>query len=358
MTNQDFNGGRKVPAPRGFSRTRLMWAMTAFQIIVAVHFAIAYVDGTTSWIDLSKYVAGSERLPFQFRALTAWAMRLALHLPGITMLAAHGSNKMADPLIITWTGFVVVSTLWIMHSAQKAAATIFADPLVTQAFAVTFMIPLYIDYEALANGYRLSYAYDLPSLALFLACFVAILYGHRLRMIALFALATLSRETSVYLIPIFMLYACIDARGRAKPGVLRALVWAVAMAAVWFTIKWVLTALYGDNGLDRQPSHLPGPLPGLEFQLVANLHALLNPLQWPDLLSAVGWLWLPVFLFWRSIDDRRLQGSIALGTPAVFGIMLLVGRIAEPRVFGELTILYWMAALMLIRKHYGMTLVR
>ena len=336
-------------APRQPVPSRSDMVVTLLQILVVVHFSVAYIDGTTSWISLPKYVAGTERLPFQFRALTAWTMQAAVHLPGIAMLAHHASKKMADPLMITWAGLVMLSTVWILHSARQAAATIFKDPLLTKILALTFMIPLYIDYEALANGYRLSYAYDLPSLALFNACVVAILRGLRLRMLVLFALATLSRETSVYLIPIFLLYAWIDARGCLKPRFLPDLPWAAAMVVIWILTKRGLVILYGGNPLESHTGHLPGPVPGMEFQLYPNLAALINPLQWPDLLSPVGWLWLPVFGFWRGVDDKRLRIAIAVGTPAVAVIMLFVGRIAEPRVFGELTIFYWLAALTLVR---------
>ena len=350
MNDPGMQAVLEKPPARRRATVRTTWVLAILQLLVASHFAIAYIDGTSSWIDLSHYVAGKERLPFQFRALTAWTMAALVHLPGVATLAAHASKKIwADPLVITWCGLVMVSTLWILHSAREAAATLFADRLAARALALTFMIPLYIDYEALANSSRLSYAYDLPSTALFIACFVAILHGQNLRVVILFTLATLSRETAIYLLPIFLLYAWIDAQGGVRPGLLKSLTWAGAMAAIWVLVKVALSWLYDGNRLTAQAGHLPGPVRGMEFQLFDNLHALINPLQWPDIMSSLGWLWVPVLAFWSRIGDKRLQTAIALGTPGVAIVMLLVGRITEPRVFGELAVLYWMAALMLIR---------
>ena len=349
MTGSASDTTSAKPGARATARSPSALVIAALQVLVAVHFAVAYIDGTNSWIDLPKYVAGTERLPFQFRALTAWIMHAAVQLPGMALLASHASKKMADPLMITWAGLVMLAVFWMLHSARKAAQTVFTDPVIAQWLALTFMVPLYIDYEALGNGYRLSYAYDLPSLALFNACFVAILSGSRLRMIVLFALATLSRETSIYLLPIFLLYACADTGGNLRREFIRTLPWAASMAVVWVLSKAALTMMYGGNTLERQASHIPGPVPGMELQLSQNLHALLNPLQWPDLLSSVGWLWLPVFAFWRRLEDKRLKAAIACSTPAVALIMLFVGRITEPRVFGELTILFWLASLTLLR---------
>ena len=207
---------RPSPLPAGVAvawRARGVWVCAS--VLLATHFSIAYINGTQSWLDLARYAQGNERLPFQYRALTGWVLRAGLHLPGLSFIAAHASHKMADPLEILCTGLAFFSALWIMRCALVAARLILLNEDRARWAALSIMIPLYVAFEALANSYRLSYAYDLPSLALFFTCMLAILQRRRVTMLVFFTLATLSRETSLYLIPIFLCWSVPATWGHA-----------------------------------------------------------------------------------------------------------------------------------------------
>jgi hypothetical protein len=119
------------------------------------------------------------------------------------------------------------------------------------------------------------------------------------------------------------------------------------MVAIWVAAKILLTAIYGANPVAPGMVHEGGPLYDVAVQIWFNLRCLANPLQWPGLFSAVGWLWLPVFAFWHRLPDHRLRLAIALTTPLAGAIMLFLGRATETRVWGELTPLYWLAVLSL-----------
>ncbi len=346
---------QKATRSTGFGRASLLWSFV--QLLIASHFAIAYINGTTSWIDLPRYANGTERLPFQYRILTAWLLRAGEHLPGLREVAAHASRKMADPLTVVWAILACLSALWIIRSAEQVAATVTPVPLLRRLLALSIMVPLYIEYEAIANGYRLSYAYDLPSLALYFACLVAIMRRQPVRMVLLFTLATLARETSIFLIPIFLCWALRERRGTWLPLLAPAQrpTWllAGAMAMIWLGIKLALNAAYAGNPLEPATAHLPGAAFNSVWQLDRNLVSLVNPLQWPVLGSSLCWLWLPVAAFWRRIDDARLRSAILVTTPLTVGTMMVVGRILEPRVFAELGLLYWLAVIEQGKPHFG-----
>ena len=108
-------------------------------------------------------------------------------------------------------------------------------------------------------------------------------------------------------------------------------------------MRAALKAVYAHNPLDETAAHLSGAAHGVQVELLANLTSLVNPLQWPGLLSSLCWLWLPVFSFWSLIEDRRLRAAIAVTTPLAVLTMTVAGRLTEPRVFAELSLLYWLA---------------
>jgi hypothetical protein len=328
-------------------RNNLLWPFA--QVLIASHFALAYIDGTSSWIDLTRYTNGTERVPFQYRILTAWLLRAGEHLPGLGQIAAHASRKMADPLTVVWAILACLSTLWIIRSAGQAASLVTPVTLLRRLLALSIMVPIYIEYEAIANGYRLSYAYDLPSLALYFACLIAIMRRQPIRMMLLFILATLARETAIFLIPIFLCWELRHRdgtwRGMLAPAQRPAWALAGAMAVIWLGIKLALNAVYAGNPLEPATAHLPGAAFNSVWQLDRNMMALINPMQWPVLASSLCWLWLPVIAFWRLIGDARLRSAILVTTPLTVATMMVVGRIMEPRVFAELGLLYWLAVM-------------
>jgi hypothetical protein len=335
----NFAGLSAVPS----IRWRLLWMLRLLGVLVAGHFTLAYLHGTYHYLDIPRYAAGQERLPFQDRALTGWLLRGLLQLPGLRGLTPDGPASMLRPDLMAWAILVFGATLWIQRAARQAASVAVADPLAARACALAVMPVLYINYEAIANAYRPSYAYDLPSLALFVACFAALVQDRRRRLLILFVPACLARETSLLLVPIFLCWHWFDAAARR-----RALITASVMAAIWLAARLLVARLYAGNPLNPQTVHLAGASAhGLELQFFANLRMLANPLHLANLASAGCWLWLPVVLFWRYLDDRRLRAAILLCTPPLVAGMMMVGRVAEVRVFAELSVVYWLAVVVI-----------
>jgi hypothetical protein len=328
-----------------------MWAAKLLGPMIAGQFALAYVFGTRQHLNLLDYAAGHERLPFQYRALVAWIMRGMLQLPGLDRLVPDAVEGMTKPMLVLAI-LVFVSVLWINRVARQVAATLFADPLVARLMGLTFLATLYLNYESPAYYPRLGYPYDLPSLALIFAGFAALVRNRVVLLLVLFAVATISRETSVILIPILLCWHWPMDAASGRPALLprrREAILALSMAGLWVGEKAFLHALYGTNISEPAYQHRVGVPGSMELMFFSNLIDIVQPLRWPVDFSELCWLWLPVFLFWHLIDHPPLRRCIRVITPYWLLIMCLFGALRETRVLGELTILYWMAGLVIVR---------
>jgi hypothetical protein len=338
-------------AAEGAARRRAAWVLTLLGPMAAAQFSLAYIYGTTNYVDLHEYALGHARLPFQYRALTGWLLWAGLHVPGLSALVPAPYEQM-DAARLMEMVLVFGSVLWILRSARQVAGTIFADPLVTRAMGLTFLATLYINYAEPAYARHYSYPYDLPSLALIFAGFIAVLRQQIWRLLVLFALATLARETAIILVPIFLCWNWPVIAPAERPALLplgRAMALAGVMIVIWAAEKAGLQALYGANLSEAVLKHRPALAGGMVLQIGGNMLDMVQPFRWPVAFSELCWLWLPVFCFWRLIDHVQLKRAIRILTPYWVIGMSMVGVLRETRVFGELTILYWMAALVLGR---------
>lgn len=321
--------------------------------MIAAHFSLAYIDGTVDWLDLHRYVAGQERLPFQYRVLTVWLLRGLAALPGPGWVAAHGPAHLNDALVICWLVLTALSVVAILWLGRRLARAIWQREPAASLAGLSLAVPLYIQYEALANTSRLSYPYDLPSLALFLGVLLLITEGRMVAAAVLFVPATLARETSLLLIPALLAWSMLAPDGRRRgPGdaeLRRGLVLAAIMAVVWLGLRLVLRHWYAGNPVNTGVGHVAA----MELQWRANLAYVASPLHLPSLLSSLCWLWLPVALCWRRIGDARLRAALAANTVLALGLMAVVGSLAEPRVFAELSLFYWLAANRIAASHFA-----
>jgi hypothetical protein len=305
-------------------------------VLVAAHFTFAYAAGTTSYVDLPAYVAGQARLPFQYRALTGWVLRAVLWGAGLPVRDAAA----------VLMGLVFASTLAIFACARVVAARLVGQGELAWAGALGFAVPLYVMFAAPAYDYRFSYPYDLPSLALFFAAFAAFATERPVLCVAAFCLAALSRETCLLLIPVVLLWPTPSRRAR--------LAVAGCLSVVWLAAWMFVHALYRGNLQESAFMHqiaMPG---GMVIELGNNWQDLRDPGSWPALSSVFAWAWLPVALYWRSINHVGLRRVIALMTPCWFLLMFTVGRLREVRVFADLTVFYWSAIILVLSCRFGL----
>jgi hypothetical protein len=142
---------------------------------------------------------------------------------------------------------------------------------------------------------------------------------------ALFCVATLNRETTLLLLPLYVLNGAVEQGRFAWRRVVNAPTLAVVVPLAAFWIGWQIVVRHT---FAQNPSEF---YPRLDW----NLKSLAAPLAWPQLLSAGGYLLLFVLAMRRRIVDPRLRAWLWI-VPVWLVFMFVYGILIETRVFGEL----------------------
>ena len=166
----------------------------------------------------------------------------------------------------------------------------------------------------------------MPSLAFF-ACAMYLLYfrRHWALFAALFLVATVNRETTLLLLPLYMISWAVE-DGRLRWRALfrsRTLAVVLPLAAAWIGWQLFVRHAFAHNTSEFYP------------RLDWNVKSLLVPQAWPQLLSACGYLLLFVVALRRRIHDSVLRAWLWL-LPIWCVFMFAFGILIETRVFGEL----------------------
>lgn len=327
----------------------------AMVLLVSTHFAVAYMTSTTPYVSAADLANGVARTPFQYRALTGWVIRFLTDMSVIQEAAKIAPKPFSQPDILVWLLLSCLSMIAMIEIARRTIKLFVTDSYLAATLAFITPLPLYISYVSLASIYRYSYPYDLPSLMLFNLGLLLILKNRIFLFYPVFILATLSRETSVFLIPALITLRCKNLFQWQRQDLLNVL----GLSLIWLGLKYWLHSLYNTNlsefnYISNAEQKL---LNGVKFsgggnyvfQLDQNIQNLLNPIYWPCILSALGWLWAIVIIGWKYLDQPAIKRTLLVITPMVAGGMLLVGRITEVRVFVELTPFFVVAVAIIIR---------
>lgn len=186
------------------------------------------------------------------------------------------------------------------------------------------------------------YPYDLPAATFTLAMLLGLTHWAQhptaarfLGLGLLFAIATINRETTLFFIPMaaLMLAPSVPV---ARLGLALG-----ALLALYVAVQWPLHWLFADH---------VNPHAGLgstdyEIHFDENLRLLSQPFYLLTVpVRFMGGCWLVALLWWGYIE-RRLQAAVlGLVVPLVLA-GLVIGRIAEHRIFIEAVPLLWLAGL-------------
>jgi hypothetical protein len=215
------------------------------------------------------------------------------------------------------------------------------------------------------------FVYDLPSLAFFsLGLYLIYFRKSALLLVALFAVATLNRETTLFLVPFYLLSEWARSRDTAladservsrstaspsdhdadhpeqesplalwpvRPAALlsrhrarwqqafrpEVIFTAVVMLAYWAVWHVFVFHLFRHNASEYYP------------RLRFNLYCFRRLRYYPQLFSAGGYLLPFLFIFRRHIRDAQLRAWMLM-IPVWYALMMCWGILVETRVFGEL----------------------
>ncbi len=326
-------------------------------LLMTIQFVGCYLFLSQPYLNLHRLAHGYERLPFQTRLLLAplfrWAEHSAImvhYASGLAMNSyffRHGIGP--SEAIEFWLDIpCVLIAGWVAVRLYQAASR---RHLLGWLVYPLFLVLCTVSYVLhTVQNYR--FAYDLPSLAFFAVGLYLIYFRKsRVLLVALFAVGTLNRETTLFLIPFYLLSELARAEQeetteeKHRPPVLLALV--PALAPVVHSVRWkrlsrpevVVTAglmlaywglwhvyvfhLFRHNASEYYP------------RVPFNLYCFRRLRYWPQLFSACGFL-LPLLpVFRRHVRDAQLRLWMWM-IPVWYATMFTWGILVETRVFAEL----------------------
>jgi hypothetical protein len=340
----------------------IRWAVLALYLLMTVQFVGCYLFLARPYIDLDRFGHGYERLPFQTRLLLAPLFNWAQNSPRMIHCASRLSmNGYFFPRGIGPGGVVqlwldlpcVLVAGWVTAQIYQAASRRhllgwLVYPLFLVLCTVTYILHVVQNFR---------FIYDMPSLMFFSLGLYLIYFRKPVTLlVALFAVATWNRETTLLLIPLFLLSACVRGRSdgarrrswddhegpergsvvrvmRESPGMARfrwqrVLRPEVAAPAALMLAYWVAWHVLVFHFFRHNPSEY---YPRISF----NWQCLRRLRYYPQLFSAGGFL-LPFLPLMRGrVRDAQLRVWLWM-IPCWYAVMAVWGILVETRVFGEL----------------------
>jgi hypothetical protein len=341
----------RIAASPALRLISLLALPTAAVLLTTLHYSMTEVW----WLASAERMAGFDAAaPFQYRLL------LPLLVAGVhAATAVDVKTLFLLSEVAAWILLVVVA-YWALRMFH-----IGATDLSRRVLAMTVLVPVsvqliipdlrvkslfVVEDGVLGPGVwhttdLFRYVYDLPAavfilaLVLVLRRFVVTLEGRWFAVyLGLFAVAALNRETTVFLLPVFLAvcYRVLDHGTLARALLIQ--------AVVFFAIQSGLHWLFAGN------SNPHASVPGTDYEnhLMNNLGLLSQPMYLLHFLVRFGvGLYLAVLLLHRHLDPFLSRTLLWFGIPFLAST-LVFGRIQEHRVMVEVVPLLWLGAVQAI----------
>lgn len=312
------------------------WTMC---IAATLMFLRSYLLGTASYLNLQAYLSGHERLPFQARVLPVPFLDPFYHSPAVMRHFSHPTGMFSPenaPFFFLSAISLAASTFFIIRLYRALSPTGTFSFLVYPLFLFAVMMTYSIHLE---QNYR--YPYDLPSVAIFAAGFYFIYTRQFTALFFVVFLGTFNRETTLFLIGIYMLDAASSSESVPQRRFsLAAIPWLrfALLTVTWLAIKFALARAFAHN--DRSEDYL---------RIQQNLHT--HPGTVPALLNLCGYLLPIAIVLHKRIRPVRFGDYIYI-LPLWFAVMFCTGILVEVRIFGELCPYAAVATVLLIEQHH------
>ena len=303
-------------------------AIVALYACATLQFIRFYAVTTTFYLSLPAYLSGHERLPFQERVLPIVLIRLLYR----GLVAVHLTAHLEGAFTFDRAPFYIISLVSIVVAgyftqklyelvSERCALKFFVYPI----FLFTMMWTYSIHMEA-----NYSYPYDMLSVAFFSAGLYAIYSRRFVPLVAIIAIGTLNRETTLFLIGIYLIDAASvefadPADGLRSRFSLKQVSWlrVALLVLIWMAIKLSLAHIFAHNSQSEN-----------YIRIRENIGRL-KPRLWPALLNICGYILPVVVLLRQNIRPIRFRNYLWI-LPLWFAIMFYTGVILETRIYGEL----------------------
>ncbi len=306
--------------------------LLAVYLVATIQFAWCYLWITRPYVNTALYEQGLERMPFQGRCLMMLPMRWAhssslLHSVAQPFALSHfWFPRPVQPEVLVQAAINVVClvlTGWFttriyQASSRRRLLTPMVYPLLLVVCGATYMMHTVQNFR---------FIYDLPSLAFFSAAMYLLYFRrHWSLFVALFLVATINRETTLLLLPLYLINEASAGDGSirwSRAFQPRTLLVVLPLALFWAAWQLAVRHAFAANSSEFYP------------RFNWNLKSFIVPQAWPQLLSACGYLLLFIVTMRQRIPDPRLRAWLWL-IPIWLVFMFAFGILVETRVFGEL----------------------
>lgn len=266
-------------------------------LMAAVQFVWCYMSLSESWMDTRLYEMGLDRMPYQGRMLMRWPLEWAhssalFHFMADPLRWSHYWFSRHDaPEVVVQAVINVVCVLVAGYLTTKLYEASSRTGLFRDLVFPVFLVACTATY-IMHTAQNLRFPYDLPSLAFFsVAMYLIYFRKHWGYFVALFVVATVNRETTLFLLPLFMLDRAVEDGKLNWRLLFRPQTMAVVapLGLAWIGWEGFVHHLYAHNPTEMYP------------RLWWNEKSLLLVYAWPQLLSTCGFLLPFVVLLRRKI---------------------------------------------------------
>lgn len=293
----------RIEIPRALKFTAMFMVCAIF----ANYFAIARAGCTPYYhaATLPQLLAGTAPSPFQYRPLFVWFIAAVQHQGWFCETA----ERLRDLcyIIELVSCYALFAVTWLYLGLFVRSNRIKAVGLLLLMFVLwmTYRVP---------TQFAFYYIWDIPAAVFFTLGLYLIHQNRMLAFYALYAVASLNRETFAFLTVVYLLVNW----HRPKRQLI---VSCAVQILIAISVRLLLVTLYG-----FRPIH--------HFALLENLGALPDPYTIGQILSALGFLWIFPLLGWHLIPDQFLKRA-CLVLPVIAVPAFCMTNVDEIRAYGE-----------------------
>jgi len=298
-------------------------------ICAATHCVLSIFFVNTSYLDLTKYAVGGELRPYQHRLLMIPFIRWAEANHALQLLAVRFGKfvPQPEPMSAAKVGCLILSIvlvnlfgLWTIRASEK---------LGVRHWWLIWTLTIAILYASYGARYEqnLWYPYDIPHMVFFGVATILLLQNRPVFFAGFMTVDIFLRETSVFLL---IVAAILQFRSKTWRFVLGAL------ALVWVFSRYLADRLY----------------PNIVFmEKVVPWYKFVAPWHIPQLLSIVGFLWIPVWLGRRYLSSQYRLALYAAS--ALMAITFYYAILNETRAWIEWTALFAVLAALELQGYFS-----
>lgn len=302
-------------------------------LLATIQVALDYQLRVPPYLQIGAYERGAAPMPFQGRVLMMLLFRwvhgnkplvqISGLVSGFTPIFGSQIHVTPESLLQLFVniGGLILAGLVATRIYQASSRHRLLTPYI-YALVLVMCVSTYV----LQPVKTLRFVYDLPSLGLFsIGLYLIYFRKHPLLFVFLFMVATVNRETTLFLLLFFLLASLLDDNRIVWKNIYapRTLQVMLPLALYWMGWHIFVGRIYAHN-----------PRQFLHYYLI-NAGLLVWPAVWPQLFGAGCYLVAVILLFRRSVTDKVLRIWLWV-LPAWFLVMFYYGIIVENRIFGEL----------------------